>query len=404
MTPGKAAGCGLAFFGVFLVAGLGFSAFFIWPAFRVLESRSWHEVPCEVLESRVATHPGDESDTYSVEVRYRYTVDGRDYTSDRYHFFVGSTSGYEGKARVVERLPPGTRTVCWVDPDDPSEAVLERRFTLEYLFGLIPLVFVAVGAGGIVMTLMGTRRLTVRRAVGRPDRLPESDADPAAEASGGADPGLTAAAAHRSGDGAPRVLESRMSPGGKLGCAVLVALFWNGIVGAFVWRLWEGWRAGSPDGRLALLLVPFVLVGALFLIGVPYQLLALFNPRPRVVLTPGTLAPGEPARLTWRFRGWPERIRRLRITLEGSEEAEPGHGDSRRTRRETFASYELLDTSLGLEIAGGSTRLSIPADARPTSEGPGSRIVWTLKVRGEIRLWPDVSEELEIPLHPSQRR
>lgn len=390
----------MAFFGVFLVAGLGFSALFLVPAWRNLQARSWPEVPCEVLESRVATHPGDDGATYCVEVRYRYTVDGRDYTSDRYHFFVGSTSGYEGKARVVEGLPPGARTVCFVDPDDPSEAVLERGFTVEYLWVLFPLVFVAVGAGGMIMTWIGTRRLTARREVGWPDWLPAPDADAAVEAPGGGDPVVSAIAADPSGAGAPLVLESRISPGGRLGCTVLVALVWNGIVGLFVWQLWEGWRAGSPDGCLALFLVPFVLVGALFLIGVPYQLLALFNPRPRAVLTPGTLELGESARLSWRFRGWPERIRRLRITLEGTEEADVSHGDSRRTRRETFASYDLLDTGLGLEIAGGSVQVEVPADTMHTFEAPDHRILWTLKVHGAIRLWPDVLEEMRVVVRP----
>lgn len=386
MSPGKAAGCGAVFFGVFLVAGLGFSAFFVWPAYRVLEARSWSEVPCEILESRVASHAGEDGSTYSVEVRYRYSVEGREHTSDRYHFFIGSTSGYESKARVVERLPPGTRTVCYVDPEDPSEAVLVRRFTAGFLWGLLPLVFVAVGAGGIVMSLAGARRLKAQQGAGRPDRLPEPGAEPDLETAG------------------PAVLEGRASPLGSFLGVTAVALFWNGIVGAFVWQLWESWRAGSPDGCLTVFLIPFVLVGALLLIGVPYQFLALFNPRPRVTLTPGRLELGGSAQLAWRFRGWPSRIRRLRILLEGVEETAHPQGDSRRTERETFATHELLDTSLPLEIAGGSTYVSIPADARPTSEEPDHRVLWTLKVEGEIRFWPDVTEALPVTLHPSQRR
>ena len=395
-TPGKSLGCAVGFFGIFLLAGLGFFAIVAVPAWRNLRARAWAEVPCEVLESRVATHDGDDGDTYSVEVRYRYHLDGREQVSDRYDFFPGSTSGYESKARVVERLPTGTRTVCFVDPDDPSEAVLNRSFTAEYLFGLLPLVFVGVGAGGIVMTLVGARRGKARRAAGRPEWLPEPSGEPAAKASGGL-PGLPSPSA---GGEAPLVLEAKMSPLGRLVGTALVALFWNGIVGLFVWQLWQSWRAGSPDGCAALFLVPFVLVGVLLLVGVPYQILALFNPRPRLTLTPGRLELGGSSELAWRFRGWPGRIRRLRITLEGVEEADHSGSKSRQTARETFAAHDLLDTGLPLEIAGGSLQVWAPPDTMHTFEAPANRILWTLKLHGAIRFWPDVSEELRVVVGP----
>ena len=391
VTPGQTAGCGVAFFGIFLVFGLGFSAFFVWPAIRVIQAHSWNETPCEILESRVASHEGEDGSTYSVEVLYRYTVDGREHTSDRYRFLGGSSSGYEGKARVVERLPPGTRTVCWVDPEDPEEAVLERRLTAEYLFVFLPLVFVAVGAGGIFLSAAGVRRGKARD--GRPVEPGGGPASGALEASGGP-----------SVDGRSLVLESPTSPVGKLVGATLVALFWNGIVGVFVWQAWEGWSAGSPDGCLTLFVIPFVLIGALLLINVPYQVLALFNPRPRVTLTPGRLEAGGSTQLAWSFRGRPERIRRLRISLDGTEETEQGEGDDRSLQKEPVGAYELLDTSLPLEIAGGSTQVSIPADARPSLVTADRRVVWTLEVSGEIRFWPDVSEEFQVTVHRSQRR
>jgi hypothetical protein len=392
MSPGKADGCGAAFFGIFLLFGLGFSAFFVWPAVRVMQARSWTEVPCEILESRVASHAGEDGSTYSVEVRYRYTVDGREHTSDRYQFLGGSSSGYEGKARVVERLPPGTRTVCYVDPEDPREAVLVRRLTAGYLFVFLPLVFVAVGAGGIFTSVAGLRREKARD--GRFDRPLEPGGGPGFEASGGGP----------SGDRGSLVLEAPTGPVGKFFGATFIAVFWNGIVGVFVWQAWEGWRAGSPDGCLTLFIVPFLLIGALLLINVPYQFLTLFNPRPRVTLTPGRLEPGGSAQLAWSFRGRPGRIRRLLISLDGTEETEEGQGDDRTLKKEPVGAYELLDTSLPLEIAGGSTHVSIPPDARPSLMETDRRVVWTLKVSGEIRFWPDVAEEIQVTVHPNQVR
>lgn len=395
-TPGKSLGCVVGFFGIFLLAGLGFFSVIAVPAWRNLQALSWPEVPCEVLESRVASHAGDDGDTYSVEVRYRYQVDGREHVSGRYEFFPGSTSGYEGKARVVERLPPGTRTVCFVDPADPTEAVLDRSFTAKYLFGLLPLAFVAVGAGGIVLTLVGARRGKARRAAGRPEWLPEPGGEPAAKAPGDR-PGLPVPSA---GGGAPLVRDAKLSPLSRLVRTTLAALFWNGIVGVFLWQLWRGWREGSFDGCLAVFLVPFVLVGALLLAGIPYQILALFNPRLRLTLTPGRLELGGASELAWGFRGRPGRIRRLRITLVGVEEADYRSGKSHSTAREPFASYDLLDATLPIEIAGGSIRVHVPADTMHSFEAADNRILWTLKLHGEIRLWPDVSEELRVVVGP----
>ncbi|HSL82338.1 MAG TPA: hypothetical protein VLF66_06145, partial [Thermoanaerobaculia bacterium] len=83
---------------------------------------------------------------------------------------------------------------------------------------------------------------------------------------------------------------------------------------------------------------------------------------------------------------------------------ETGEGDGRSLEKAPVGAYELLDTSLPLEIAGGSTQVAIPPDARPSAAEAGRQVTWKLKVEGEIRFWPDVSEEIQVTLHPSQRR
>ena len=149
-------GCMAAFFAVFLLAGAGFSLFFVRPAMKVLAARSWQSTPCTIVSSEVRSHAGDDSTTYSVDVLYTYTFNGREYKSNQYQFLGGSTGGYSEKERIVRRLPPLTRTLCYVNPEEPAEAVLNRDFSPAYAFGLVPLLFVAVGLGGIIFTLRGT--------------------------------------------------------------------------------------------------------------------------------------------------------------------------------------------------------------------------------------------------------
>jgi hypothetical protein len=143
------------FFGVFLLMGGTFTYFlFVRPLLGVERARRWPAVPCSVISSRVQTHSG-KSTTYSVDILYAYDVDGREYRSNRYDFTGGSSSGYGSKASIVAHYRPGTTAKCYVNPADPTEAVLEREFSPGMLVGLFPAAFLFVGLGGLVWVFVG---------------------------------------------------------------------------------------------------------------------------------------------------------------------------------------------------------------------------------------------------------
>lgn len=140
-------------FGIFLLAGCGFGFFMlVKPLTQSLISRDWKEVPCEILSSQVKVHDGEDGDTYSVDVNYAYRFEGREYRSNRYQFVRGSSSGREAKAKVVAKYRKGSETICFVNPKNPSEAVLDRGNDLLW-FAFLPLIFVIIGAGGITMAV-----------------------------------------------------------------------------------------------------------------------------------------------------------------------------------------------------------------------------------------------------------
>ena len=56
-------------------------------------------------------------------------------------------------------------------------------------------------------------------------------------------------------------MKASASPGGRLGCSIVVALFWNGIVSIFLVQMISGWIEGKPDGCMTLFIIPFELVG-----------------------------------------------------------------------------------------------------------------------------------------------
>ena len=377
VPAGKALGCAAAFFGLFFAVGLGlFYFFFAKPAMRIAAARSWRETPCVVLSSRVRTHEGDDGDTYSVDVLYEYDFGGRTYQSNRFQFLGGSSGGRAAKEAVVARHPPGTRTVCWVDPADPQEAVLVRSFTKDYWVGVVPLVFLAAGGGGLLWIASTARK---KRA--------------------GSTPRFSAAEA---GTG-PVALELTATPIRKFLVILLVGLFWNGLVGVFVWQAVKGWRSGNPDGCLTVFLVPFVLVGLLMIWGLFHQFLALFNPRPRLMLSPRSIPLGGSAAIDWSFSGAAGRIEKLRIFVEGREECQYRRGTDVHTDKETFATIEIVEVPGLARGASGSATLRIPADTMHSFTASHNKVVWTLKLQGEIRSWPDVVEEFEIAVRPAGR-
>ncbi len=379
-------GCMALFFLSFVAIGLAlFWMMGLRSWLQLYDARSWEQVPCTVLESHVdEIADSDGGSTYKPVVFFAYRHGGQDYRSNRYNFQDFYSSGYEAKAEVVARYPPGKRTVCYVNPDKPFEAVLIRDFSAGYLVGLVPLIFVAAGLGGLLFFL----KTEVKGR--RPSRPREPAPIPAAAAQ--ADPL------------APRELRSSMSPGKAFFGLLFITLFWNGIVSVFIWQMYKGWKEGSPDGCLTLFLVPFELIGLLLVYGTLRQILVLFNPRPRLTLNPGTLAPGESIWLQWRLAGGTGGVRRLEILLEGVEEAQYRRGTDNVTDRETFASIPIVDTTDDYSMGSGSTAFSVPPDAVPSFTAGHNKILWKIKTRLEIANWPDSEEEFEVAVVPGVTR
>lgn len=370
--------------GLFLVVGLAFSLFFVLPAIKSLRALDWQQTECQILASSVATHSGDDGATYSVEVTYRYEVDDVEYTGDRYRFLGGSSSGRKGKQKVVDSLPPGSTTTCWVNPDDPADAVLDRGLSWEYAFALLPLVFVLLGGVGLILALRarataGEKGVTAERAMSdamRPFGGEERDVLPEPVTG-------------------PLELEPTASPLGKLLGVSLFAVIWNGILGIFVWQL-----VREPECFLGCFLIPFVLVGLLLLVGIPYQALALANPRPHLRLTEARLRPEGATNLHWHFTGATGRLRTLRIDLEGRETVHYRSGDSSSNSTATIARLELVDQRQRGLLGQGNVLVEIPAGAMHTFRGRRNQVIWVLTVRAEIARWPDVNEEFEVSVFP----
>ena len=152
---------GLLFSGVFALA-FGLTGVFIGikPIVETVISawtvRDWRPVPAEVLHSELKESRGSKgSITYSVQARYRYLVGDELFESNRIGLdeSPGSDNIGDWHERWHERLQAsqqqGLRLLAFVDPQQPSRAVLEPSIRWPMLLFQLPfaLVFTGVGVG-----------------------------------------------------------------------------------------------------------------------------------------------------------------------------------------------------------------------------------------------------------------
>jgi hypothetical protein len=117
-----------------------------------IDSSDWPAVPCRIISSTVRESSSTETGvTFDVDVRYTYVVDGREYEGDRYA--VATSLLYSEARDIVAGLPVGKQTECYVDPADPTRAVLVRGghqavigFWIVAAFILVGFPLAAIGA------------------------------------------------------------------------------------------------------------------------------------------------------------------------------------------------------------------------------------------------------------------
>lgn len=381
----------VGFFSIFFIMGSAFFYFmFLGPVLNIFAARSWVATPCVIEHSELERHSDSDGVTYEIDMRYRYTYEGNTYHAERYWFAFGSSSNYDGRRAIVDAHPAGSETSCYVDPDNPSEAVIDRSFPGELWFGLLPLIFVLVGLSGMI----GAPVYQARQNRRDPDRawLPQS---------GDSDTASPYGAPH---DVSALTLRPTLHRWGKLGGMILFALFWNGLTSVFVVIAVNSHLDGDPEWFLTFFIIPFVLVGLGLLGGVAYSALALLNPIIELTVSAREVALGETLDLSWRIDGSPRRLRKLAFTLEGQEKATYRRGTRTTTDTHTFASVpvQTLDDARAIQAGGGEATVQVPADTMHSFKADRNEIVWKLKVHGDVPRWPDVQDEYDLTVLPQR--
>ncbi|MBB6428964.1 DUF3592 domain-containing protein [Algisphaera agarilytica] len=394
---------GALFFSLFFFVGAGFGWFmFARPAIKLLDAQDWPSAPATVTSSDLESHSDSDGTTYKIKISFAYEYNGRRYTSDTYDFFsFMSSSGYRGKRDVVDDHPVGKQTTCYVNPKNPDVAVLHRGWSNNLWFGLIPLVFVLIGGGGMIAMLWGGSRgkSITQKATGTSRVGPRSEQEwlPAF-----ARPDESDAVDGQIRSGKDTVTPTKSRWGGLL-FVLLFMVIWDGVVAIALIKMLED--GVSANWGPLLFMIPFVLVGIGCLIAAVYMVLSLSNPVVRMRFDPRVIPLGSPLRVDWSIDGRAERFDRLTLTVEGLERASYTRGTDTITDEHVFFEHTLYDAEaldrrdpLARE---GEAEMEFPANAMHSLDSDHNKIVWRIKVRGEIPRWPDVRDEYEFAVVPA---
>lgn len=113
--------------------------------------RSWIATNAFVESAELEHYDGDDTTTYQVHGRYSYKYQGEEYSSERISIHGGADnigSFHEDVAALLRKHQrQGESVTCYVNPEDPSSAILYRnpRFELIAFQNLFVLLFGGVG-------------------------------------------------------------------------------------------------------------------------------------------------------------------------------------------------------------------------------------------------------------------
>jgi hypothetical protein len=398
------------FFGFFFAVGcLAFGLMFsriVWQEWRA--NRQFAAAQCMVIgKELVKTAPAkDTATTYRPEIRIRYTVEGRVYTSECYEVTQVFSDDLETVEQILAGFEVGHEYTCWYDPLDPRRAVLVRGYSFGlYLLLLVPISFIAIGGGGLVFTFIHWNTSAERRAlmaqraaqldlfeVDSPDR---SFPTVPAEANVTNSPGTTLA--YR--------LPITTTTTWTLFAAATACLLWNAIVAIFVVMAIRSHTSGEPNWMLTLFVVPLVAGGIGLVAFFARQFLIATRVGPtRIEISQHPLAPGhdyeilltQAGRLTFKS---------LEVWLACEEQAAYRQGtDTRTETRRVFNERCFLREDF--QILQGlpfeeRCRVQVPEGAMHSFLANHNAVRWKLIVKGDVAGWRPYERAFHIVVSPA---
>lgn len=145
----------------FAGVGVGLLLFSVIPnLYQWQQMKTWPQVQAQLQEAGLSVNRGDDSDSYEAYARYSYRYQMLDYTSERVAIMGGSDNIGDFQQQLGAQLSYAFQNQqpvpAWVNPDDPTDAVLNRelRWSMLGFKLLFVLVFGGVGIGLMAWALL----------------------------------------------------------------------------------------------------------------------------------------------------------------------------------------------------------------------------------------------------------
>lgn len=98
---------------------------------------------------------------FRLEIHYRYEFQGENYLSSRYELLSVASRAHSKIERIRSRYPVGKSVTCFVNPDNPSVAVLKKPTKAAIYSIWFPMLLILFGLkmiGGIFTTKSDEKR------------------------------------------------------------------------------------------------------------------------------------------------------------------------------------------------------------------------------------------------------
>lgn len=137
----------LAFMGI----GIGMLIKLVRNFSKARHSKNWLSTTGKIISSELdaqttADENGYETTTYIANVLFQYVVNESTFEGDCINFDYGiRTSNRDLEKSIVEQYPVGSQVKVYYDPEDPQQAVLEKRVNNIFTTILVSAVFILIG-------------------------------------------------------------------------------------------------------------------------------------------------------------------------------------------------------------------------------------------------------------------
>jgi hypothetical protein len=271
---------------------------------------------------------------------------------------------------------------------------------------LIPLSFMIIGGGRLVLTLLHWNASRERRALltQRAAQLDLFEVDSANQAfpTVPTDANLTNSPGTTLAYRLPMTARTTWT----LFAAAMAAVLWNGIVMVFLVMAISSFAQGDPDWMLTGLLVPLLAVGIGLVVYLVRQLLNATGVGPtRVEISAHPLEPGKHYEVFLSQAGRLS-MKSLELWLACDEKATYRQGtDTRTETRRVFERRcflrEKFEIPQGIPFES-RCQIEVPEGAMHSFQAGHNEVAWKLVVKGRVTGWPDYVREFQIVVSPAR--